>query len=356
MEVEFLSNVRYNLFVTKDEWAKWHLQLRVFSTYFNRASRLSLEGSTQPPTTPSLQVSPSFTPLSSSPITASQPRYTPTLPSPPNLTGPCHFRNYATVHQPPLAIERSVAQRKRSWDEQAEGHPPKRLAGPNSWTQPASHPVHSHVPPQLPTPAYIPSGSVPKYGVPVSQAPVHHLPTPSLTVNTNTASCSTSNLPNHLPLPVTRAMSTVYTPVTSSWPPQTVTSTLPLNLPSVLAMNPDLSRRASPYQLNSSTNISPSLSAYSSQTPTRLSPTSILDRNSPYRPVRAVNTLLFPPPATSLQPTRPLAMDMMHYQSLGRPVTERRTGVLPYYTPSDGNSDYSYSVPHSTHSNPGLPR
>lgn len=38
MEVEFLSNVWYNLFASKDEWNKWHAKLGCFSDFYHRAS------------------------------------------------------------------------------------------------------------------------------------------------------------------------------------------------------------------------------------------------------------------------------------------------------------------------------
>ncbi|KAJ5554123.1 hypothetical protein N7513_004082 [Penicillium frequentans] len=61
----------------------------------------------------------------------------------------------------------------------------------------------------------------------------------------------------------------------------------------------DLARhhQSSPFGVSSST-VSPAVSAYSVHTPqTHLSPSFFLaNRNSPYRPVRSVHTLLIPPP------------------------------------------------------------
>ena len=53
MEVEFLSNIRYDLFSSEAEWLQWHTKLGLFSDYFNQASKLPAEGETSV-----LQVSP----------------------------------------------------------------------------------------------------------------------------------------------------------------------------------------------------------------------------------------------------------------------------------------------------------
>ena len=38
MEAEFLSNVRYNLFASKDDWNGWHAKLRHFTNFYHKAS------------------------------------------------------------------------------------------------------------------------------------------------------------------------------------------------------------------------------------------------------------------------------------------------------------------------------
>ena len=37
MEVEFLSNIQYNLFASEDEWIKWHAKLKCFSAFYHEA-------------------------------------------------------------------------------------------------------------------------------------------------------------------------------------------------------------------------------------------------------------------------------------------------------------------------------
>src|SRR5690348_12234775 len=40
MEVEFLSNMRYSLLASKEQWAEWQTKLGKFGDYFKRASTL----------------------------------------------------------------------------------------------------------------------------------------------------------------------------------------------------------------------------------------------------------------------------------------------------------------------------
>jgi energy-converting hydrogenase Eha subunit F len=187
----------------------------------------------------------------------------------------------------------------------------------------------------------IPRLSQPTTYQPVSAAlippslPSATIPQPNLSIGTT--------ISQQLPLPHVRAMSTVFNP-SSTWPqsipsaaavaPTVTQTTNPLALYNASAVSlPDPGRRQSPYTTAnvSSDSVSPS-SAYAIHTPqNHLSPSFFLvNRNSPYRPVRAVNTLLIPPPSASLHQPRHLSIDQMHYQPLGKNFTERRTGILPY--------------------------
>jgi hypothetical protein len=164
----------------------------------------------------------------------------------------------------------------------------------------------------------------------VPRLPRPNLPTTSAAMAPNFVASSAQ-----LPLPTGRSMSTVYTPA-NTWSHQTPPSAAAVSQ----SVNPHCSstgfpeplRHQSPFPATSAT-ISPALSTYSVHTPqSRLSPSTVINRNSPYRPVRAVNTLLFPPPSASLQHPRSLPFNQMHYQPLGK-VSERKTGVLPYLQP-----------------------
>jgi len=82
-------------------------------------------------------------------------------------------------------------------------------------------------------------------------------------------------------------------------------------------------------------------------TPISHSPSIYLQhRNSPYRPIRGVNTLLIPPPAAFLSQyhfSNTLTPSHLHYQPIGR-RNEYRTGIVPEYT-----------MPHPGEQHNGLP-
>ncbi|KAL2005485.1 hypothetical protein VTN00DRAFT_2696 [Thermoascus crustaceus] len=344
MEVEFLSNVRYNLFVSREEWTQWHVKLGLFADYFEKASRMPMENE-QGPTTPVLQISPNAISASGGPVRSSSPATK--LPSPP-ATGPLPSQQswnptfnglpYQTLSpQRQLPEAEFPANRKRNWDEQVEERPAKRMAASNNYPLPVSTLAPPSVVNGVPTlPPVLTPTSVPS-NASVVAPPVPRLPRPNFQQNFQQISKPmVSNVPassSQLPLPAGHAMSSVYNPSTT-WPQQLPTSTTVAPAPSGIynpsVALPDPGRRQSPFMVSSAT-ASPALSAYSVHTPQKhLSPSFLANRNSPYRPVRGVNTLLIPPPSGSLHHPRNLSFDQMHYQPLGKTITERKTGVLPY--------------------------
>jgi hypothetical protein len=71
-------------------------------------------------------------------------------------------------------------------------------------------------------------------------------------------------------------------------------------------------------------------------TPMSNSPSIYLQhRASPYKPVRHVNTLLYPPPSASLQDYQlsHISASQMHYQPLGKRDVYR-TGIVPEFMPN----------------------
>lgn len=324
MEVEFLSNMRYSLFTSEREWKEWYAKLRKFWDYFDRASKEPQEVKTQlsGPLAPQLHI-----PLP--------------LPSPPasTHTSPPFFssnqQNNQSYHHnmsvPPLNaaipspaasvpdIDAMYRARKRSYDESSHEPPAKRLARS-----------------MAPLPATSQISRAPSY-TPTAMQHMPRLPVPNLSLpNTQ----SPNQYPNYaqapLPLP-SRAMSMVYQgtppPVAWSQPNYTPTSIGPSGLGSHAAA-PSWSdqRKPSPYSLTTCTS-SPSTN-FSATTPNQsnLSPSFFLtQRSSPYRPVRNVHTLLVPPPSASMHnPSQNLGISQMHYQSLGRPRNECKTGVVPH--------------------------
>jgi hypothetical protein len=335
MEVEFLSNMRYTLYASEQQWNLWHLQLGRFWDYFDKASKTSPEPKTyglpsssvngsyalpSPPT--SLHTSPPFTasrtpsglnhlhPLSMPPYLA------PTLPAP--------------VPKMP-DIDLAPTTRKRSYDDQDQEPPAKRLARPfglseNSLLTPTSSMT------SLPSSGYIP-----------------RLPIPNLSISTsNQINPYQGSYSAHLPPPTSRAMTMVYPNQQSSTglltPAQPVQSfsTLP-------PMNEQLRRPPN----NGSRTTSPTAGSFPPNTQD-LSPSGYpIQRSSPYRPLRSVNTLLVPPPTASFHnPSQNVGYNNMHYQPLGKPLSERKTGVVPFMPtePYQQASQFSLwpSLPHPT--------
>lgn len=137
-----------------------------------------------------------------------------------------------------------------------------------------------------------------------------------------------SDLP--LPVPGGRSMAMVYPPpVQWQQPTSTPTSSGPPSYPHNYTPSTDQSRQISPYPQSAG---SSPVGNYPATGSRQLSPSHFLNqRQSPYRPVRSVQTLLVPPPSTSIHnPARNIGYDQMQYQPLGRPMTDRRSGLLPY--------------------------
>ncbi|RAH61123.1 hypothetical protein BO85DRAFT_364386 [Aspergillus piperis CBS 112811] len=339
MEVEFLSNIRYNLFVSKEEWNEWHVKLGLFTDYFNKAPRAS-EKNEKHPTPPVLNVSPTLVP---SPR-AQLPSPSTKLPSPPASDPlrsqpwamPMNAVPYTGAPQLPSDLPPATSSRKRSREEPLEEPPAKRTAMPNNMlTSMPSLPPSSALTSIPALPPVLASSGVPPH-LPAMSEPVSRLPRPNF---------PSHSLPPTMPAlsqlnPSGRVMPPVYNP-SANWVPQMPPATsVPTTAVGPVANGmyntsislPDPSRHHnSPFAMTSGT-ISPAVSAYSVHTPqNHLSPTFFLaNRNSPYRPVRSVNTLLIPPPSTSMQQQR-IPFEHMHYQPLGK--SERKTGLLPYSHP-----------------------
>ncbi|PKY08759.1 hypothetical protein P168DRAFT_278318 [Aspergillus campestris IBT 28561] len=357
MEVEFLSNVRYNLFASEEQWAEWHTKLALFADFFNKATP-ALE-SEMGPSPPVLRVSPNLGPLPrvpqlSSPVSK--------LPSPPasdslrshNWNLPLNGPAYSAAPQP--RNEGPVLSRKRTRDEQIEEHPAKRVAMPNSAQKPlpvlppSSALANMPALPSVLTPTS--ASSQPSLPTTISRLPPPNFPPPSSYAYTPSIPTPVSQYPPA----ASRAMQSSFNPA-PTWPSQmTQSMSVPPMTNGLYASNtsislPDPGRlNSSPFGVSSAT-VSPA-SAYSVHTPqTYPSPSYLLaNRNSPYRPVRSVNTLLIPPPSSSLQQQRNIPYEHMHYQPLGKTAADRKSGLLPYLQPEDWSQGQQFLHPifHST--------
>lgn len=333
MEVEFLSNMRYNLFVSTEEWEAWHQKLGRFYAFLQRSPQLSHSELQRPAILPS----PAYSVSSNK------------LPSPPSPARSTNVRGYTQNYQQyqahplslpptlppsPVKVNAAVAEsRKRGWEFSPDDRQTKRPAGPAP--QLSSVPYGAALPPIGPgyavnaasqdTSSYLPSTNANR-GL--------RLPVPRLQTSTPSSMNEIHGI--QLPLPSGRAISTVYPPNLPVWtqPIGPISSTAPsaVNLHST-PIPPLSAGQQSQYSAASARSSPTGPSTYSAITPTtHLSPSYFLtNRNSPYRPVRHVHTLLNPPPSTSLQdPTRSISFEQMRYQPLSKLPTEQKAGVVPY--------------------------
>jgi hypothetical protein len=376
MEVEFLSNMRYNLFVDAEEWDRWLVQLASFVQYCQRAG----EKRTIP--SPAMPVQPLAHSVFSSP-----------LPSPTNLMSSISLPPrpsvsvgaYQTTHvlpnpmmpsarashyhaaSSPLSIQHSPSSRpcrKRSAedDDDSIDYPAKRVArvmGPSAIMAPLGNVqansaeqqqqqqqqqqqhYHSHQQQQ----------QQPRLAVPQRVA---HLPvvepaySPTFVSSGALAYGSQASLP---PLHAPRAMSTVYHsgPAATTMPQQVsapAAAPAPVMASGSYAAPSDASNGyRTPTKHHSPAGLgiyasSPHAESYppittlhtpAGHTSNTHSPITYLqDRSSPYKPIRHVNELLRPSFSGSLQDYHlsQLAPSQMHYQPIGRRY-DFRTGVVP---------------------------
>lgn len=324
-----MSNMRYNLYVSEEEWKRWHVKLARFSTYFNKASKAPPIEVAKPaaPVTPITQTFPYKLPSPPSPARHGPPMqmYHPSLPNP--MTVAPHLSHSPARHY--VESDNSHGNRKRSLDISTDMPAAKRLMS----TTPSTHSPTVHSPGTVG--AYTPNSSASSStlaDIANNRSPIPKLPMPNL------PSTSTQRPRHHptlstLPVAPARSMSMVYPNAQNNWSqPVTPVGTVPPNSMNLYA-NPIPSMGELTRSQYTSANASPSAAGYGSVTPSRqLSPSYFLtNRNSPYRPVRSVNTLLIPPPSASLHnPSRNIGLDQMRYQPLGKAPTDTRAGVVPY--------------------------
>lgn len=321
MEVEFLSNMRYTLFASEAEWNEWHITLGKFSDYYDKASRIQSGPRNLSMPTPSFNANPN---LPSPPVSQRTSPPFLTNPSPINSGFP-HPLSMAPYLAPTIPspitpmpeVDLKPWARKRSLDDHSSEPPSKRLS-----MAPSAAPSTTLTPSTL-------NNATP---------PVPRLPMPNLSISTGSHQNGCGSSPGQLSIPSGRAIS-VYP--SSNRVPQNG-----MQLPSIQSsayMNPagsargasamsEYQNRQSPYATGSAT---PSPTSFTfpqhQHTPNGLSPSGFpIPRNSPYKPIRGVNTLLVPPPSASMHQPQNLSYDQMHYQPLGKPISERKTGVLPY--------------------------
>lgn len=310
MEVEFLSNMRYSLLASKEQWQEWQEKLGRFSVYCDRASQAPLAQSPQvvPMLQPTLPSPPSS--MQASPPTVAEMYPSHSAPIGYNQNWPT--ANYTAPAVSPLSNMPDLNahhSRKRSYDDDANEPAAKRLSRHN--------PV-----------------------MPLRQdAP--RLPVPNLTISTTqpvmNGAAPLNFSQNVLLLPPLngRAMSTVY-PSTPTWQSQlpmlTPTGPQPSQGPGSSSGYVTPSRRHSPHSVQEllSLGSSPTSGNFPGHNPGHISPSFYLQqRASPYKPVRHVNALLYPPPSASMHDYS-MNIGQMHYLPLGK-RHDMRSGVVPDY-------------------------
>lgn len=274
MEVEFLKTMRYSLLASAEEFAEWQRKLGNFGRFCDRAVKSSPQPLNQPnlPSPPaSMQCSP---PAQTSQYTSPAGHYN----SPASWLTPGSTGTAPSIS--PLAIVSNSAYqdsqqnpRKRSILEDIEEPVAKRISRPSTSTPTAPGNFNMDTRPRLPP--------VPKLMISTSQAMSGYNGLPSLSQNA--------------PL----------LPPLSGW------ALSPLNASfSVNSMESGNIGHVSP-----SSHLSPS--GYYQH------------RNSPWRPIRHLNTLLDPPPPASMN-NYSVNTSQMHYQPLGK-RHDYRSGVVPAY-------------------------
>ena len=330
MEVEFLSNMRYELVVSDTEWKDWKIKLGRLGSFYDKASRLP---------------HPDLTP-----ITPTTQNVAHKLPSPPSSHGHSLYTpgsSYAHLPNPvstaphlprsPLRQQRvpsveNLVHRKRSLDTSNDMPPAKR-----THYSVAEDPMQS----SLLTPQSYSAGtpgasSLAPYSSSLQSANISNVDMPRLPAPRAPVQRFDQQLAP-LNLPVNRAMSSVYPPTTSASWSQPIT---PISAGSTnLYQNPipNLGDTSRSHSNVPSTHTSPNGYPTSASALPGLSPSYFLgNRQSPYRPVRNVNTLLHPPPSAALQNTvRNIPAEQIRYQPLSKANMEDRSGPVPYMYPDN---------------------
>lgn len=314
--------MRYNLYVSLEEWSAWQRRLAQFSIYLDMTSKPAADLRAPPPL-----------------LTPTQPAFHYKFPSPPSPARnglppmsqpamPNQLVNLPHRHSPTYSEpDYFQSGRKRSLDFGSETAP-KRLM----FRQPADHtPISPATVGSARTPETDDWNASPLDFPSVSRGP--RLPIPQRSAM---PSNPTRLQPYLAPLAVPgKAMSTVYPPTSNSWS-QPVTPVGATAKPNNLYTHPIPPLGELSMNQHGSVHGSPSTVGYSNvttpSTNRQLSPSHFLGyRNSPYRPVRNVNTLLIPPPSASLHDQgRNISLDQMRYQPLAKAPVEPRAGVVPF--------------------------
>ncbi|KAF7955829.1 hypothetical protein EAE96_004751 [Botrytis aclada] len=321
MEVEFLSNMRYSLLATEEEWKEWQQKLGKFWSFCDRATKLSPPPMYQP-TLPSPPVSMQASPPTRTSQYTSSVRSNNLTPQWPASNNVAQLVSPSTAISTPSDQDFHLHSRKRSFPDDVEEPVAKRVSRPTTSTPSDLSNFNMAPRPRLP-------------------------PVPNLTISTSQAMngynmlASFQNAPLLPPLHGNRAMSTVY-PTTPTYPPPILNNTSTGTQSSGPQITPyqhgnqsfgTPSRQRSPHSAVQdllATTVPSPLNASFPGNSGHISPSVFYQqRNSPYKPIRHVNTLLYPPPTSSMHDYN-VNTNHIHYQPLGK-RHDYRSGVVPGY-------------------------
>lgn len=314
MEIEFLSNMKFNLYTSKSQWEEWQGKIEKFLAYYELAAQRAQ----------TIRTSPGHVFQHSNPLL-------PSLPSPPlsetqysTPTSPVSAdMGYAQAdHRPPMRLAHNAPvhsihlnSRKRGREELPPfEHRTKRVATEAPHMPMRSQYVPVTAPPmQLEPPVGVShsgyQGSQPFYLPPLPILPSNAPPSisfysdwkpPQFTGVPSAPTTHNINIPT-LP-PSYRPANEWQPPMSSSTYIPSLAVTTPITMPSSACS----SRQSSPYGYN---------------------------RSSPYRPVREVNTLLIPPPSTPLHIV-PSSRQNITYNTLTASRGQTQHGTIPYLSQS----------------------
>lgn len=325
MEMEFLSNMRYNLFTTETEWKDWHVKLGRFGTCVNNyiksrelASKLRMAASLRSTVSHQSPAVLPMPPMVGPQFTSAQCNNILSRTITPVLLPQISSNAISSIGLLPEPDLRGGL--KRVLDDSPGKRPAKRRLPefPSSRTAVSNISQSSAMTSAASSRVSLPSLVIPPFSTFNNSAPI---------------------TPTSLPMPGTHAMALVYP---SSQPrPQ---SDYHMNVTPIQANQPvEHIRQLSPYP-PSSGHSSPVGASFSNN---NYSPSYYLARrSSPYRPVRGVQHLLAnqgTPPA--FHAPRRVGVDQMQYHSLGQPLTERHVGHLPYIQHQHLHQPWSQSLP-----------
>ncbi|KAH8700922.1 hypothetical protein BGW36DRAFT_447798 [Talaromyces proteolyticus] len=312
MEIEFLSNIRYNLFISYEDWTLWRSTLGRFAAVSDEALGMWIKN--HPILAdPVSQASPN-------PARSPGPNGLPSLPASKSHSHPTTglHQSQNTLSPPlsagsPIRIQSPTRQLPgNDFPQYSRKHRLNDYVEEGSGAGMVSLENRPHMSPFLPV---VSSVLFPPLVEPlVTMSPLEPTPilrSPRLLQLGDYQATSNSIAP--LTLPYTRSS---YSSVPAQESPP-----FPINV---------FSRSFPHGNVHSFSTMSSFDDLYDRISEIPLSPPLLYNRMSPYSPAMTMSTLLSPPPSSVSFQSRKISMDQLHYHHIGKLATEKKTGVLPY--------------------------